>query len=46
MLFQFLLYRRVTQSYIYIHSVSYIIFHHGLSQETGYSSLHYTVELR
>ena len=34
---QFLLYSKVTQSYIYIHYLSYIIFHHGLSQETGYS---------
>ena len=34
-----MLYRRVTQSYIYTHSLSHIIFHHGLSQETGYSSL-------
>ena len=29
--------------YIYIYSLSYIIFHHGLSQETGYSSLCCTV---
>ena len=29
--------------YIYAHSLSYIIFHHGLSQETGYSSLCYIV---
>ena len=35
----------MTQSYIYIHSLSYIIFHHGLSQELGYSSLCYTVGL-
>ena len=28
-----------TQSHIYIHSLSYIIFHYGLSQKTGYSSL-------
>lgn len=28
--------------YIYIYSLSYIIFHHGLSQETVYSSLCYT----
>ena len=44
MLCQFLLYSKVTQSHIYIHSLSYIIFHYGLSQETGYSSLCYTVE--
>ena len=30
---QFLLYRKVTQSDIYIHSLSYIIFHHGLFWE-------------
>ena len=36
---QFLLYSIVAQSYIYIHSFSHTIFHHGLSQETGYSSL-------
>ena len=36
---QFLLYSKVTQSYIYIHSFSYIVFHHVLSQETGYGSL-------
>ena len=28
---------------IYINTFPYIIFHHGLSQETGYSSLCYTV---
>ena len=33
----------MTQSYIHIHSLSYIIFHHGLSQETEYSSLCYTI---
>ena len=42
---QFLLYSMVTLSYIYIHSFSCIIFHHGLSQETGYSSLCWTVGL-
>ena len=41
---QFLLYSKVTQSYIYIHSfLKCINFHHGLSQELGYSSLCYTV---
>ena len=40
---QFLLYSKVTQSYICIHFFSHIVFHHGLSQETGYSSLCYTV---
>ena len=35
----FLLCSKVTQSYIYMHSSSYIIFHHVLSQEIGYSSL-------
>ena len=39
---QFLLYNKATQSYTYIHFFSYIIFHHGLSQETQYSSLCYT----
>jgi len=47
---QFLLYSKVTQSYIYIHththkhthSFSYIILHHVPSQVTGYSSLCYT----
>ena len=38
---QFLLYSRVTQSYINTHSLN-TIFHHGLSQEIGYSSLCYT----
>ena len=38
-MFQFPLYSKVTQSYIYIHSLSYIIFHHNLSKETEYSSL-------
>ena len=40
---QFLLYSKVTQPYIYIHSRSYIIFHYDLCQETGCSSLCYTV---
>ena len=31
-------YSKVTQSYTYIHSLSHIIFHSGLSQEIGYSS--------
>ena len=35
---QFLVYSKVTQSYIYI------TFYHGLSQETGCNSLCYTVE--
>ena len=55
MLCTFLLYSKVTQythththTHIYIwreciHSFSYIIFHHSLSQETGHSSLCYTV---
>ena len=42
MLWQFLLYSKVTQSCIYIYSFSHIIFHHGLSQEIGYSCLCYT----
>ena len=29
-------------AYIHIHSISYIIFHRGLVQETGYSSLCFT----
>ena len=37
----FLLSSIVTQSYIYIHSLSSVIFHHDLSQETGCSSLCY-----
>ena len=39
MLYQFLLYSKVTQLYIYI----YIIFHHGLSREIGYCSQCYAV---
>ena len=42
MLGQFLLYSRVTQSHIYVHSF-HITFHHCLSQEIGWSSLCYTV---
>ena len=33
----------MTQSYIYVHSFSHTIFHHVLSQESGYSSLCCTV---
>lgn len=36
---QFLLYSKVTQSYVYIPSFPHIIFHHVLSQVIGYSSL-------
>ena len=36
---QFLMYSKVTRSYLYIHSLSHIIFHHFLSQETSCSSL-------
>ena len=45
MLYQFLLYSQVTQSYTYTHSFSFsfIIFHHDLSQEMRYSSLCYKV---
>ena len=39
MLCQFLLYSKATQSNIYTHSLSPIIFYHGPSQETGHSSL-------
>lgn len=39
---QLLLYSGVTQSGIYVHSVSRIILHHGPSQETGYRSLRCT----
>ena len=45
MLCQFLLYSKVTPTHIYIHSLSCVIFHHGLSQETGCSSLCCTVGL-
>ena len=40
---QFLLYSKVTQSYIYIHSFFHTIFHHVLTQEIGHSSLCCTV---
>ena len=47
MLCHFLLYSTATQSYIHTytptHSFSLIIFHHGLSQEIGYSSWCWTV---
>ena len=43
MLCQFLLYSKVTQSYICIHYFSHTIFHRLLSQETGYNSLCYIV---
>ena len=42
MLCKFLLYSKVTQAYMYIHSLSRIIFHHVLSQETRYSFLRCT----
>ena len=41
MLCQSLLYSKVTQFYTYIHSLFNILFHYGLSQEIGYSSLCY-----
>ena len=40
---QFLLYSHMTQSYIYIQCFPYIIFHHVLSQEIGFSFLYCTV---
>ena len=40
---RFLLHYKVTQSFICTHSLSYIIFHQGLSQGTGYSFLCCTV---
>ena len=43
MLCQSLLYSTVTQFYTYIHSFFNILFHYGLSQEIGYSSLCCTV---
>ena len=43
MLCQFLLYDKVTQSYIYIHCFSYIIFHPVLSQDTECNFLLCTV---
>ena len=39
MLYQFLPYSTVTQSYIYMHSFSHIIFHHVLSQVIGHRPL-------
>ena len=42
---QFLLYSKVSQSHICIHSFSHIIFHHVLSKVMGYSSLFYTAGL-
>ena len=44
-MYQFLLYSKVIQSYmyLYIHSFSHVIFYHVLSQEIGYSFLCYTV---
>ena len=42
---QFLLYSKVTQIYIYIHSFSHNIFPHVASQVTGYSSLCYIAGL-
>ena len=39
LLCQFLLYNKVTRAYTHIPSFSHIIFHPGLSQETGQSSL-------
>ena len=43
LLCQFLLHSKMTQSYMYMHSFCYIIFHRGPSQETVYSSLCCTV---
>uniref|UniRef100_A0A8D1LZ47 A-type potassium channel modulatory protein DPP6 n=1 Tax=Sus scrofa TaxID=9823 RepID=A0A8D1LZ47_PIG len=45
MVCQFLSYSKVTQLYIYTRSLFYIIFHRGLSQETGHSSLCCTADL-
>ena len=42
---QFLLYSKVTQSYIYTRSFSHIIFHHVPSQVIGYSSLFYAAAI-
>ena len=39
---QLLLYSKVTELYIHIHSFSHMIFHHVSSQVIGYSSLCYT----
>ena len=44
MLYQFLLYSKVTQAYIYMHSFSHIVLHHDLLQEIRYGPLCYTVE--
>ena len=43
--YQFLLYSKVTQLYIYTLSPSHIIFHHVPSQVIGHSSLCYTADL-
>ena len=43
MLWQSLLYSKVTQLYTYRHSFFNILFHCGLSQDIEYSSLCYTV---
>ena len=40
---QFLRYSIVTQSYIHTHYFSHTLFHHDVSQETGYRSLCSTV---
>ena len=45
MLCQFLLYGKVTQSHICIHSFSHIIFHRVLPQKIGYSYMCCTVGL-
>ena len=39
--YQFLLYSKVTQSYIYLHYFSHVIFHHILSQATRHCSQYY-----
>ena len=39
-LHRFWVYSKATRSHIYRHSFSHIIFHHVLSQEIGFSSLH------
>ena len=44
MLCQFLLYSKVTKSYIHIYSFSHTVFLYALSQETGYGPLCCTVE--
>ena len=43
MLWQSLLYRKVTQLYTYRHSFFNALVHYGLSQDIEYSSLCYTV---